>query len=78
MARHVRGLVDRDVIWAATLRGGVVASLRGGDFRMVCGRDAAIGYVGHDDDHIRLYLEESFTAELTGPEAAVPLLPPDV
>lgn len=71
--RHVQRLVDR-VVWAPSLRGGVVVSLRGGDFKLVCGRDAAIGYLSHDEKRIRLYLEESFSAELSGPEAVVPLL----
>jgi uncharacterized linocin/CFP29 family protein len=75
--RHVQRLVDGPVVWAPSLRGGVVVSRRGGDFKLVCGRDAAIGYQGHDDKTVRLYLEESFGAELRGPEAAVPLLPAD-
>ena len=75
--RHVQRLVDRPVVWAPSLRGGVVVSLRGGDFKLVCGRDASIGYVSHDEKKIQLYLEESFSAALNGPEAAVPLLPPD-
>lgn len=75
--RHVQRLIDRPVVWAPSLDGGVVVSLRGGDFRLVCGRDAAIGYLSHDDKRLCLYLEESFSAELNGPEAAVPLLPPD-
>lgn len=73
--RHVQRLIDRPVVWAPSLRGGLVVSLRGGDFKLVCGRDAAIGYLSHDAKTIRLYVEESFSAELTGPEAAVPLLP---
>jgi uncharacterized linocin/CFP29 family protein len=73
--RHVQRLIDRPVVWAPSLRGGVVVSLRGGDFKLVCGRDAAIGYLSHDEKTVRLYLEESFSAVLDGPEAAVPLLP---
>jgi uncharacterized linocin/CFP29 family protein len=73
--KHVQQLIDRPVVWAPSLRGGVAVSLRGGDFKMVCGRDAAIGYLSHDDKRISLYLEESFSAELNGPEAVVPLLP---
>lgn len=72
--RHVQRLVDEPVVWAPSLRGGLVASLRGGDFTLVCGRDASIGYLGHDDEQVRLYLEESFNAELSGPEAVVPLM----
>jgi len=75
--RHVTRMVDEPVVWAPSLVGGVVVSLRGGDFKIVCGRDAVIGYLGHDEKKVRLYLEESFTADLAGPEAAVPLLPPD-
>lgn len=76
--RHVQRLLDLPIIWAPALRGGIVASARGGDFRLVCGRDATIGYRAHDDRSVRLYLEESFSAELTGPEAVVPLLPANV
>ena len=72
--RHVQRLIDRPVVWAPSLRGGAVVSLRGGDFKIVCGRDAALGYLDHDGDHVRLHLEESFSAELSGPEAVVPLL----
>ena len=73
--RHVQRLIDRPVVWAPSVRGGVVVSLRGGDFKLVCGRDASIGYLSHDEKTVRLYLEESFSADLAGPEAAVPLLP---
>ncbi len=72
--KHLSQLIDRPVVWAPSLAGGIAVSLRGGDFKLVCGRDAAIGYLSHDEKQVRLYLEESFSAELTGPEAAVPLL----
>jgi uncharacterized linocin/CFP29 family protein len=73
--RHVQRLIDRPIVWAPSLRGGVVVSLRGGDFKIVCGRDVAVGYLDHDEKRVRLHLEESFSAELNGPEAVVPLLP---
>ncbi|MGH7286657.1 MAG: family 1 encapsulin nanocompartment shell protein, partial [Myxococcota bacterium] len=75
--RHVERLIDGAVVWAPSLHGGVVMSLRGGDFKLVCGRDAAIGYLSHDEKRVRLYLEESFSAEVNAPEAAVPLAPPE-
>ena len=75
--KHVQQLIDRPVVWAPSLRGGVAVSLRGGDFKLICGRDASIGYLSHDDKHVCLYFEESFSAELAGPEAVVPLLPVD-
>ena len=72
--KHLQQLIDRPVVWAPSLSGGLALSLRGGDFKFICGRDAAIGYLSHDEKQVRLYLEESFSAELIGPEAAVPLL----
>lgn len=71
--RHIRRIIHRPVIWTSSLRGGIVVSLRGGDFKLVCGGDAAVGYLSHDERKICLYLEESFSAELNGPEAIVPL-----
>ncbi|HEU4430717.1 MAG TPA: family 1 encapsulin nanocompartment shell protein [Myxococcota bacterium] len=75
VVRHVERLLDRPAIWAPTLPGGFVASVRGGDFKLICGRDAAIGYERHDEKSVTLFLEESFGAELSGPDAIVPLLP---
>jgi uncharacterized linocin/CFP29 family protein len=75
--KHLQQLIDRPVVWAPSLSGGIAVSLRGGDFKLICGRDASIGYLSHDEKQVRLYLEESFSAELTGPEAAVPLLSPE-
>jgi uncharacterized linocin/CFP29 family protein len=72
--KHLQQLIDRPVVWAPSLSGGLVVSMRGGDFKFICGRDAAIGYLSHDEKQVRLYLEESFSAEMIGPEAAVPLL----
>lgn len=72
--RHVQRLLEGPDIWAPALDGAVVLSLRGGDFRLVSGRDPAIGYAGHDGDEVHLYLQSSFTFRLLGPEAAVPLV----
>lgn len=55
----------------------MVLSLRGGDFELVLGRDVSLGYDSHDADDVRLYLEESVTFRLPGPEAAVVLEPVD-
>ena len=62
------------VIWAPTLgRDAVVLSRRGGDFELVVGRDISIGYLHHDAETVTLYLEESLSFRLLGPEAAVTL-----
>ena len=39
------------------------------------GQDVSIGYLSHDDDAVRLYLQETFTFLLLTSEAAVGLAP---
>lgn len=72
--QHVKRLLqDGPVVWAPALDGALVLSLRGGDFQVVVGRDASIGYLRHDEGSVELYLEESLTFRNISPEAAVPL-----
>jgi uncharacterized linocin/CFP29 family protein len=71
---HVQRLIEGPALWAPALQGALVVSLRGGDFQLVLGQDVSLGYLAHDRKHVELYLEESFTFRLLGPEAAVPLV----
>lgn len=66
-------LIEGPVLWAPAVDGAVVASLRGGDFELTCGRDFSIGYADHDASTVRLYLVESFAFRLLDPDAAVHL-----
>lgn len=70
---HLKKIVDGDIIWAPGVDGAVVLSLRGGDFRFESGQDLSIGYLDHDSEVVRFYLEESFSFHVATPEAAVPL-----
>jgi uncharacterized linocin/CFP29 family protein len=70
---HVIELLDGPAIWAPAIDGAVVLSLRGGDFELVIGQDLSIGYLDHDAETVRLYLQESLTFRVHTPEAAVPL-----
>lgn len=70
---HVQRLVDGEIIWAAGLEGGVVLSTRGGDFELTVGQDFSIGYLEHDLERVRLYIEESFTFLVLTDQAAIPL-----
>jgi uncharacterized linocin/CFP29 family protein len=70
---HVGHLVDGPLVWAPGLDGAVVLSTRGEDFQLTVGEDFSIGYLGHDNDTVRLYIEESFTFWLLSPQAAIPL-----
>jgi uncharacterized linocin/CFP29 family protein len=70
---HLAKILDGPIVWAPGVRGGVVLSLRGGDFRFESGQDLAIGYGHHDAESVHLYLVESFSFVVATPEAAAPL-----
>ena len=59
----------------SAIAGGLVLSTRGGDFDLRLGQDMSIGYLGHNDGTVRLYLQETFTFLLLTTEAAVALSP---
>jgi uncharacterized linocin/CFP29 family protein len=71
---HIRRLVDGPLVWAPGLDGAVVLSMRGEDFELAVGEDFSIGYLDHDAETVRLYIEESFTFWLLSPQAAIPLV----
>jgi uncharacterized linocin/CFP29 family protein len=75
---HVRRLVDGPLVWAPGLDGAVVLSMRGGDFELTVGQDFSIGYLSDDAEHVRLYIEESFTFWTISPQAAIPLVAPGI
>jgi uncharacterized linocin/CFP29 family protein len=70
---HVQRLVGGEIFSAPGLDGGVVLSLRGGDFEMTVGQDFSIGYLEHNSERVKLYIEESFTFLVLTEQAAVPL-----
>lgn len=69
----VKRLLDGPVIWAPGVDGAVVASMRGGDFVLTVGQDFSIGYLDHDRNGVELYIQQTFTFRVLGPEAGVPL-----
>jgi uncharacterized linocin/CFP29 family protein len=71
--QHVRRLVDGPIIYAPSVDGAVVLSMRGGDFKLTVGEDFSIGYLDHTAKTVTLYLEESFTFQVLSPQAAVRL-----
>ena len=70
---HLRKILGGPLVWAPGIEGGVVLSLRGGDFKIESGQDLSIGYLDHDADVVRLYLEESLNFRVLEPDAAVAL-----
>ena len=73
MLEHLRLIVEGPVVWAPAVDGAVLISQRGDDFELVVGQDLSIGYLDHDAERVRLYLEESITFRAASPEAAVAL-----
>jgi uncharacterized linocin/CFP29 family protein len=70
---HVKRLIDGEIVWAPGIDGGLVISQRGGDFELSVGQDFSIGYLDHDLERVRLYIEESFTFLILTEQAAIPL-----
>ena len=73
LMQHLQEILGGPILWAPGVDGGVVVSLRGGDFLFESGQDLSIGYEAYDADAVQLYLEESFSFRVATPEAAVPL-----
>jgi uncharacterized linocin/CFP29 family protein len=73
LLEHLRLIVEGPVIWAPAVDGAVLLSQRGGDFELVVGQDLSIGYLDHDAERVRLFIEESLTFRAASPEAAVAL-----
>jgi uncharacterized linocin/CFP29 family protein len=72
---HIKLLLNEDIIWAPAIAGAIVLTKRGGDFDLHIGQDISIGYLGHSDSAVRLYLQETFTFLMLTAEAAVALAP---
>jgi uncharacterized linocin/CFP29 family protein len=71
---HLRKILGGPIVWAPGVDGGVVLSLRGGDFLFESGQDLSVGYESHDAEVVTLYLEESFSFRVASPEAAVAIV----
>jgi uncharacterized linocin/CFP29 family protein len=70
---HLRKILGGPLVWAPGVDGGVVVSLRGGDFLFESGQDLAVGYHAHDADSVHLFMVETFSFRVATPEAGVAL-----
>lgn len=70
---HMKEILGGPVVRMPGLTGGVVVSLRGGDFAIDCGEDISIGYLDFTADDVRLYFEETLSFRVIEPDAAVVL-----
>ena len=71
--RITQQVIDGPLVRASAIKGGVLLSVRGGDFELTVGQDLAIGYADRDRETVELYLTESFTFRVLEAGAAVPL-----
>ncbi len=73
LPRRIEPLLVEKIVRAISLDGGVVLSLRGGDYELTVGQDLSVGYAHHEKHEVELYLTESFTFRVLEPAAAVRL-----
>lgn len=60
-----------EVLLSRALTGGILLSVRGGDFELSVGKDLSVGYADHSRDAVELFITESFTFRVLEPKAAV-------
>jgi uncharacterized linocin/CFP29 family protein len=72
--RLTQQVLDGPLVRAPAIEGGVLLSLRGGDYELHVGQDLSVGYTAHDTQSVELYLTESFTFRTLESAAAVALL----
>jgi uncharacterized linocin/CFP29 family protein len=71
--RITQQVLDGPLVRASAITGGVLLSVRGGDYELTVGQDLSIGYADRSHDTVELYLTESFTFRVLEAGAAVPL-----
>lgn len=74
LRRHIEETLGIKIVRSPHADVNALLSLRGGDFELTLGQDAALGYESHTTTEVNLYLTETFTFKVNGPEAVVPLL----
>jgi len=72
---RVEHFLEGPMVLAPMVDGAVLLSHRGGDYQLCVGQDLSIGYAGHDQEKVYLYLTESFVFRVLEPGAAVYLKP---
>ena len=71
--RLTEAVLDGPLVRAPAIEGGVLLSVRGGDYELTVGQDLSIGYAAHDPHTVELYLTESFTFRVLEAASAVRL-----
>lgn len=72
--QRVEKLIEGPILQSQELEGGLLVSLRGGDFQMDVGQDVAVGYAAHTTERVHLFLLETLTFRVVEADAAVRLI----
>ncbi len=73
IVKRIEDLLQGPIVRADVLDGGVLVSLRGGDFKLTLGQDLSIGYAWADRNEVELYLTGSHTFQTLERDASVEL-----
>ncbi|MCX7828955.1 MAG: bacteriocin family protein [Thermanaerothrix sp.] len=72
MRKNLSELVDR-LIYAPSLEGALLVSLKGGHMELTLGQDMSLGYESHDSTTVRLFFTETFAFRILEPRAVTAL-----
>jgi uncharacterized linocin/CFP29 family protein len=73
--RVIRDMIGGNLLMSPVLAGGLVVSVRGGDFQLVVGKDYSVGYTGHTTETIEFFITESFAFRVLEPRGGIELKP---
>lgn len=71
--KTIEDMLGGEIMLSPAIVGGMLISVRGGDFELAVGQDFSIGYNSQDKESVELFITESFTFRTIEPAAAVPL-----
>jgi uncharacterized linocin/CFP29 family protein len=69
LKKQIEKVIGGDIVLSPFLKDGLIASVRGGDFKLILGQDLSIGYQSHEKGKVRLFITESFTFRVIDPTA---------
>jgi uncharacterized linocin/CFP29 family protein len=72
--QRVEKLIEGPILQSQHLEGGLLISMRGGDFRLDVGQDVSVGYSIHTPERVSLFLLLTLTFRVLGEEAVVKLV----
>lgn len=69
--KKIEDLVGSEIIYVPELEDNSVMLAAGDDFELFVGQDVSLGFKDYDADSVNLFLFETFTFRVNGPEAAI-------